>query len=72
MCEYGFINDRYEDLLRERLQNAPYLENNGENLPTIVSGLVVEFERRDKKRLDSKYLEPKRGLYNQGARPERQ
>lgn len=57
-CGSSFINERYEDLLRERLKNAPYLEDNGESLPTIISGQVVEFERRDKKRLDAKFLDP--------------
>jgi hypothetical protein len=59
MCGSSFINERYEDLLRERLKNAPYLEDNGESLPTIISGLVVDFERRDKKRLDAKFLDPR-------------
>ncbi|EXJ61551.1 hypothetical protein A1O7_01979 [Cladophialophora yegresii CBS 114405] len=58
-CGSSFINERYEDLLRERLKNATYLEDNGESLPTIISGLVVEFERRDKKRLDAKFLDPR-------------
>lgn len=57
-CGSSFINERYEDLLRERLKNAPYLEDNGESLPTIISGLVVEFERRDKKKLDTRFLDP--------------
>lgn len=58
MCGSSFINERYEDLLRDRLQNAPYLENNGESLPTIIGGLVVEFERRDEKKFNSKFMEP--------------
>lgn len=58
MCGSSFINERYEDLLYERLKHASYLEDNGESLSTIMSGLAVEFERRDKKRLDAKFLEP--------------
>ena len=59
MCGSSFINERYEELLLERLKNALYLEEKaGESLATIISGLVVEFERRDKKKLDQNYSDP--------------
>jgi hypothetical protein len=37
------------------LKNEDYLEQNGETLSKIINGLVIEFERRDKKKMDSMF-----------------
>jgi hypothetical protein len=38
-----------------RLKNEDYLEQSGETLSRIINGLVIDFERRDKKKLDSMF-----------------
>lgn len=58
MCGSSFINERYEGILRDRLKHALYLENRGNTLPTIISQLLVGFENQDKKKLDTKFLDP--------------
>ncbi|EXJ77707.1 hypothetical protein A1O3_09936 [Capronia epimyces CBS 606.96] len=54
---YGssFVNERFEKLLRERLNSESYLEQNGETLQNIIDRLVVDFERREKKKLDAMF-----------------
>jgi len=34
------------------LKNEKYLEDNGETLTQLIDGLVIDFERLDKKRMD--------------------
>jgi hypothetical protein len=55
LCGSSFINERFEDLLIRRLKKEDYLEQNGETLPKIIDGLVIDFERRDKKKIDSMF-----------------
>ena len=54
MCGSSFINERFEDLLIQRLKNED-LGQSGETLSKIINGLVVDFERRDKKKFDSMF-----------------
>lgn len=37
------------------MKNEDYLEQNGETLSKIINGLVIDFERRDKKKIDSMF-----------------
>jgi hypothetical protein len=37
------------------LKNEDYLERSGETLSKIINGLVIDFERRDKKKIDSMF-----------------
>jgi hypothetical protein len=37
------------------LKNEDYLEQSGETLSKIINGLVIDFERRDKKKMDSMF-----------------
>ena len=39
----------------KRLRNEDYLEENGETLSRIINGIVVEFERQEKQRMDSMF-----------------
>ena len=39
----------------KRLRNEDYLEENGETLSRIINGVVVEFERQEKQRMDSMF-----------------
>jgi len=55
LCGSSFINERFEHLLIERLKDEEYLWQNGEKLSKIINGLVVEFERGDKKRIDGMF-----------------
>jgi transcription initiation factor TFIID subunit TAF12 len=52
MCGSSFINERFEDLLITKLKTEDYLEQNGETLSRIINGLVVDFERQGKKKMD--------------------
>ncbi|OCL11764.1 hypothetical protein AOQ84DRAFT_361216 [Glonium stellatum] len=52
MCGSSFINERLEDLLISKLKAHAYLEKNGETLSKIINGLVVDFERQGKKKMD--------------------
>ena len=55
LCGSSYINERFELLLIERLKHERYLEKYGDTLRKIIDGLVVEFERRDKKKFDTMF-----------------
>ena len=55
LCGSSYINERFETLLIGRLKHESYLEKYGETLRKIIDGLVVEFERRDKKKFDKMF-----------------
>lgn len=52
LCGSSYINERFQELLFGKLKDEHYLEENGEPLSKIINELVVEFERRDKKKMD--------------------
>ena len=51
-CGSSYINERFEDLLVQRLSDEHYLIKDGEDMSRVIDRLVVLFERRDKLALD--------------------
>ncbi|TGO22612.1 hypothetical protein BPAE_0161g00170 [Botrytis paeoniae] len=43
-CGSSYLNDRYKDMLLNRLQDEDYLLKNGETLEAIVNRLIPDFE----------------------------
>jgi hypothetical protein len=52
MCGSSFINEKFQELLITKLKFEDYLWQNGETPSKIVNGLVVDFERQGKKKMD--------------------
>lgn len=59
LCGASFINQRFERLLLERLQDETYLIKNGKTLESIVEALSIVFENGEKRSIDTedKYSE---------------
>ncbi|KAF2178402.1 hypothetical protein K469DRAFT_695689 [Zopfia rhizophila CBS 207.26] len=51
LCGSSYLNQRYRAMWKERLQRAPYLEQNGQTIDGILDAIIMpEFETRIKKR----------------------
>ncbi|KAB8293932.1 hypothetical protein EYC80_009405 [Monilinia laxa] len=51
-CGSSYLNDRYKDMLFNRLQDEDYLLKNGETLEAIVNRLIPDFENEYKRRVN--------------------
>ncbi|KAI9650554.1 hypothetical protein NHQ30_000571 [Ciborinia camelliae] len=51
-CGSSYLNDRYKDMLLNRLQDENYLLKNGETLEAIVNRLIPDFENEYKRRVN--------------------
>ncbi|OQV02278.1 hypothetical protein CLAIMM_07504 isoform 3 [Cladophialophora immunda] len=54
-CGSSFINERFQDLITNRLREEDYLRKEGEDFSRVIDRLVVEFERVDKVALDDMF-----------------
>ena len=57
LCGSSFINERFEQLLLERLSKEHYLEHNGKTINSIVAAAVMQFENCEKRFFGSKKKE---------------
>ncbi|KAH8685484.1 hypothetical protein BGZ60DRAFT_365995 [Tricladium varicosporioides] len=53
LCGASYINERYEELLLNRLQDETYLEKNGKTIKSIVEAKVIEFENGEKRQINT-------------------
>jgi hypothetical protein len=45
----SYINERFEKMLIEKLQNEDYLEKNGKTIKSIAEALTIAFENGEKR-----------------------
>jgi hypothetical protein len=52
---YGasYINERFEELLLEKLKNEHYLEKNGKTIKSIAESLTIAFENGEKRTINT-------------------
>src|SRR5438045_495006 len=55
LCGSSYINERFQDLITNRLRDEDYLRREGEDFSRVIDRLVVEFERVDKMVLDNMF-----------------
>jgi hypothetical protein len=55
LCGSSYINERFQDLITNRLRDEDYLRREGEDFSRVIDRLVVEFERVDKLVLDNMF-----------------
>ncbi|QSZ36109.1 hypothetical protein DSL72_007234 [Monilinia vaccinii-corymbosi] len=71
-CGSSYLNDRYKDMLLNRLQDEHYLLKNGETLEEIVNRLIPNFENEYKRRVNVMKRISGHGVYIAGLRSDEQ
>lgn len=71
LCGSTCINERFEELLVEKLRDEHYLWQDGEDMSRFIDRLVVTFERVDKKMLDEMFPDKitRYHIHVEGLRP---
>ncbi|KAF2734482.1 hypothetical protein EJ04DRAFT_602989 [Polyplosphaeria fusca] len=52
LCGASYINERFRDLLQEKLGSELYLEKNGKTIKSIVDAATISFENNEKRLID--------------------
>lgn len=53
LCGASYINEKFEDMLIEKLKDEEYLVKNGKTIKSIAEALTISFENGEKRTLNT-------------------